>query len=96
MIPTTYMLLMIYCVLNMNNVSWGTREVAPTLSRRKSKSTQARDDLINPTWMESKHIREFKVRKGRQIVNQTWPLEDNIVFNIMVFDVLVKTLRNIM
>lgn len=28
-IPSMYMLLLIYSVFNMNDVSWGTREVAP-------------------------------------------------------------------
>ncbi|KAM3595956.1 uncharacterized protein V6R79_005913 [Siganus canaliculatus] len=28
-IPSTYMLLMIYALVNMNNMSWGTRETAP-------------------------------------------------------------------
>lgn len=29
-IPSMYMLLQIYSIFNMNDVSWGTREVAPT------------------------------------------------------------------
>jgi len=41
-IPTMYMILMIYAVCNLNNVSWGTREVKPTpteLSAEQAKQT---------------------------------------------------------
>ena len=34
-IPSMYMLLLIYSVFNMNDVSWGTREVAPKKVIRK-------------------------------------------------------------
>lgn len=33
-IPSMYMLLLIYSVFNMNDVSWGTREVAPKKVRQ--------------------------------------------------------------
>jgi hypothetical protein len=35
-IPTMYMILMIYAVCNLNNVSWGTREVKQTPSEEKA------------------------------------------------------------
>lgn len=41
-IPSAYLLLSIYSMVNMNNVSWGTRETAPA----------ARDEAASPTKAE--------------------------------------------
>ena len=62
LIPTTYMILMIYCVFNLDNVSWGTREVVD--KKRKEGCDDegvVRDDLVNPSWAESKALNNFEV-----------------------------------
>ena len=44
-IPSMYLLLMIYSIFNLNNVSWGTREVpksAADIEAEKEKSIQVR------------------------------------------------------
>lgn len=38
-IPSAYLLLAIYSMVNMNNVSWGTRETAPAAGAAKSAAT---------------------------------------------------------
>lgn len=61
MIPTTYMILMIYCVLNLNNVSWGTRETPQAQKKALGNNAKARDDLVNPSWAESNTLQAFEV-----------------------------------
>jgi chitin synthase len=34
-IPSTYLLLTIYALCNLNDISWGTREVAPTQAAKQ-------------------------------------------------------------
>ncbi|XP_030369088.1 chitin synthase chs-2 [Scaptodrosophila lebanonensis] len=48
-IPSMYMLLMIYSVFNMNDVSWGTRE-APVIKDDDEPSTKDSDDYL-PGWL---------------------------------------------
>lgn len=38
-IPSAYLLLTIYSMVNMNNVSWGTRETKPAAGAEKSQTT---------------------------------------------------------
>lgn len=39
-IPSAYLLLTIYSMVNMNNVSWGTRETKPAAGASKSEATE--------------------------------------------------------
>ena len=39
-IPSAYLLLTIYSMVNMNNVSWGTRETKPAAGASKSEATK--------------------------------------------------------
>lgn len=46
LIPSTYLLLTIYALCNLNDISWGTREVAPTAAakqREEARKLQVRD-----------------------------------------------------
>lgn len=40
LIPCMYMLLIIYSFININNVSWGTRETVPTPSEQQKAAEQ--------------------------------------------------------
>jgi len=57
-IPTTYMILMVYCIMNLNNVSWGTRESS---SEELGSQKVDRDSLTNPSWCQGEALRGFKM-----------------------------------
>ena len=56
-IPTMYMILMIYAVCNLNNVSWGTREVKPTPTELNSEEEKRKTE-------ELEKLKEDKMARG--------------------------------
>ncbi|KAM6903784.1 chitin synthase chs-1-like [Lycodopsis pacificus] len=48
-IPSAYLLLSIYSMVNMNNVSWGTRETAPAAGAAQSKAPQTKAQKAKST-----------------------------------------------
>ncbi|KAL9910765.1 chitin synthase 2 isoform 3-T3 [Glossina fuscipes fuscipes] len=74
-IPSMYMLLLIYSVFNMNDVSWGTREVAPKKEDESSAPSQQLDEnnkekdylpgWINDPLLVDSELGEISLREKR-------------------------------
>ena len=52
-IPSMYLLLMIYSVFNLNDVSWGTREDAPKKLTEEEQKKKADEEEKKKSWWES-------------------------------------------
>ncbi|XP_011291179.1 chitin synthase chs-2 [Musca domestica] len=70
-IPSMYMLLLIYSVFNMNDVSWGTREVAPkkddesTVQDEESSGKEYLPGWINDPLLVDSQLGEISLREKR-------------------------------
>ena len=71
-IPCMYMLLPIFCVFNLDDVSWGTRETAGVASVHHSSAYDTITELFNPK-QEIKHFEDALVSEIRTIRSEIVP-----------------------
>lgn len=59
-VPSMYMLLVIYSIFNMNNVSWGTREVTVVLKKKEELDAE-----VSEKWFERYHFNHFPLHRDK-------------------------------
>ncbi|CAG0880273.1 unnamed protein product [Darwinula stevensoni] len=70
-VPSMYLLLIIYSVFNLNDVSWGTREVPKKLTKAEEEAQQkALEEAAKNKKNKSKFVALMR-RMGQQALNQT-------------------------
>ena len=69
-IPSMYLLLPLYCVFNLDDISWGTRE------DKRDKKVQEKNESANSAW--NKLFRAIKVRTENQDLSEQLPASNNL------------------
>lgn len=93
-IPSGYLLLNIYSVMNLNNVSWGTREVA-SKSQQQNKDTK-NHNILDKNCMCCGWDTKFRISKYQKIKSSTeqqqplLPQNERYLLLLSIYDVICQ------
>lgn len=84
-VPCTFVLLNIYAIINLNNVSWGTRETKPSASSIKSSTTsKSLFSLFNSKFnndLVERILKALEMTRSVESLNESekWPKGENVI-----------------